>query len=209
MFKKLSALALTITSVLAATSGAAQAASLVSQIKVTSASGQWLQISEVFANEYGTGNDLALTSAGATATGTGNWNPASNPLKAIDGAGIKSYPDIYHSDGRGANEYLLVDLATPSMLESITIQGREGCCSNRDVFNLELFNEVGESIFTASNLDATGLNGHSVTVNLPKPVESTSVPEPTSMLGILALTGLGAASLKGKLAKAESAKLLA
>jgi hypothetical protein len=207
MFKKISALALSVTTVLAATAGSAQAASLVSQIKVTSASQSHLQISEVFATEFGTGNDLALTSAGATAMGTGSWNWQSNPDKAIDGAGIKNYPDIYHSDGRGADEYLLIDLATPSMLESITIQGRADCCSNRDIFNLELFDEAGESIFTALNLDATSRNGHSVTVELPKAVEAASVPEPTSMLGILAVTGVGAASLKRKFAKAEEAKL--
>ncbi len=207
MLKKFSALALSITTVLAATSGSAQAASLVKQIKVTSASQSVLQISEVFATEFGTGNDLALTSAGATAVGTGNWNSTSNPDKAIDGVGIKNFPDMYHSDGSGADEYLLIDLATPSMLESLTIQGRTDCCSNRDIFNLELFDDAGESIFTALNLDATSQNGHSVTVEFPTAVKSASVPEPTSMFGILALTGVGAASLKRKIAKLEEIKL--
>lgn len=175
----------------------AEAALLVKQIKVSNALNDFVQISEVIATEFGTGNDLALTSAGATASATSTFEFAwATPQRAIDGAGPSNMPDIYHSSTVINNDYLLIDLADSSWLESITILGRADCCSNRDIYDLELFDEDGNSIFQAAQLDATG-SDHAVTVQLPGGPPPTDVPEPIGAIGLLAIVG-GAMSRKAK-----------
>jgi hypothetical protein len=160
----------------------------VSQILIKSSQPTYLQISEVVATQTGSGNDLALSSAGATASGSGNWSSTSTPDKAIDGAGPLDYPHMYHSDGNSASEFLRISLASASELDSLTLFGRAGCCSNRDIFDVFLYSDTDELLFSGQNYSAFN-SSHSVTIDLPD--TSTPVPEPS----LLALLGLGLASI--------------
>lgn len=138
----------------------------VATIEIRSSQPTWLQISEVVATETGSGSDLALSSAGATASGSGNYTAASNPDKTIDGVGPSGYPNIYHSDSTSAAEFLRITLATPSQLDSLTIMGRTNCCSDRDVFDLYLYDTNGVLLFSGTNYSADN-GSNSVTVSFP------------------------------------------
>lgn len=165
----------------------------VSVIEIKSAFPDWLQISEVVATQTGTGQDLALSTQGATAIGSSNYadfyGTTDNPNYAIDGASPSAFPNIFHSGTSGLNEFLKITLNAASELDSITIYGRTDCCSGRDKYNLRLLDIAGNELFTATNLDATDAS-HSVTIALPS--TTNGVPEPTS----LALLGLGLLSMR-------------
>jgi hypothetical protein len=148
----------------------------------------WLQISEVIATETGTGNDLALASMGAVASGSSNW-PGSSPNYAIDGIAPAGFPSIFHSNENNGSSFLNIELASPSELDSITLYGRTNCCSYRDIFNIALFNSIGDLLFEASDLNATG-SSHSVSLTLPD--AAANVPEPTTLaLMALGIAGFG------------------
>jgi len=170
----------------------------VSEIRITPSAlntSGWLQISEVIAGETGTGNDLALASAGATATGSSDW-PTSSPTFAIDGIGPSPFPSIFHSNENNGSSYLSIVLGTPSELDFILIFGRTDCCSRRDFYDLELLDITGNSLYTAFDLDASG-DKHATGVRLP----DTSVPTPSS-LALLALGLIGfAANRKRKITR--------
>jgi len=138
----------------------------VASIEFRSSQPTYLQISEVIATETGTGSDLALASAGATASGSGNYSSSSNPDKTIDGTGPSAYPDIYHSNGTGASEFLKITFATPSTLDSLTIMGRTNCCSNRDVYDIYFYDSNDALLFSGTDYSADN-DSHSVTVNFP------------------------------------------
>ena len=83
----------------------------VKEIKVTTAysgSDNYLQVSEVVATESGTGNDLALASAGATASGSewkNKWTTLDSPDKAIDGVMPAGHPNLFHPDLPGPGHW--------------------------------------------------------------------------------------------------------
>lgn len=151
----------------------------------------WLQVSEVIATETTIGDDLALLSQGATATGSSNW-VRSNAEFAIDGTAPASFPNMFHSNENDGSSFLNILLATPSELDSISLFGRTDCCSFRDVYDIALFNVSGEMIFQANDLDATGPE-HMVSITLP----NSAVPAPASMM-LMGLCLLGFASYRKK-----------
>lgn len=159
----------------------------VKEIVITNSIPTYLQVSEVVATEAGTGNDLALASAGATASGNGDW-PGSSPNFAIDGVAPNSFPNIFHSDSPSAAEFLSIVLANVSELDSLTLYGRSDCCNSRDIFNVSIFNEAGGLLFSGTGFNATNTSA-GVTIALPN--TNTGVPEP----GTLAIMGLGLAGL--------------
>ncbi len=173
-----------------ASAGLIDAAKIVVTASSLNTSG-WLQVSEVVATETGTGNDLALSSAGATAVGSSDW-PTSSPDFAIDGIAPNAFPAIFHSYENDYTSFLEISLFAPAELDSITLFGRTDCCSARDIFNLEIFDLQGVSIFSQNDLVATG-SSHSVFVDLPDTSASdpSSVPVPSTLV----LLGLGLAAL--------------
>lgn len=131
------------------------------KIRVTSAVPEWLQIAELQAVEAITGKNVALASNGGTAVGSGNYDPASVPGKAIDGIGPAQFPDIYHSNGAGADEFLEITLAAPANLASVTLFGRayeRAGRTERDFYNITILNDVGATLFSGQ-LDNRELSG--------------------------------------------------
>src|SRR4051812_14651346 len=80
-------------------------ATMVTSIKITNAIPDWLQVSAVGATQAGTGDDVALATAGATAWAS-SVGYGTTPAAAIDGVGPAPYPDIYHSGGPSGADYL-------------------------------------------------------------------------------------------------------
>jgi hypothetical protein len=134
----------------------------VKTIEISSASNSHLQISEVVA--LGTGadanTDLALT-ATASASATNYWSNSCNTNTAncvLDGVKPAGFPAIYHDNP--ANGVLTITLNTASHISSLEVFGREGCCSDRDVYNIRLFDEQGVLLEEILNANANN-NNHS------------------------------------------------
>lgn len=160
----------------------------VKTIKVTGnhTAQPYMQIAEIQAFQTGTGNNVALSSAGATAFAPNQWSADSGAAKAIDGTvGPLIFPNMYHSAG-GETDYLSITLSAPYELSSLTLFGRADCCSVRDVFDLNFYDASGALLYTSLGASAANAN-HSFTLALPDTVAAAAVPEP----GSLALLGLG------------------
>ena len=71
----------------------------VKSVLITNAVNDYLQVAEFQAFQTNTGFNVALASAGATASTTsGSWSADSNPGKAIDGAfSDLTFPNMYHN----------------------------------------------------------------------------------------------------------------
>ncbi len=177
------------------TPDSAQAISLVKTIHITSAVPTYIQISEVVATQTGTGNDVALATAGATATALNTYGGGSNASYAIDGIYPSAFPLVYHSQGT-PGDYLDVTLVNPTDLSSISIYGRTDFQSGRNIYNLALLDTTGNILFSANNLNAENPS-NVVTVALPTTV-ATAVPEPFTIIGTL-IGGTAALRMRKKL----------
>ena len=156
------------------------------RVVVTSAIPTWIQIAELQALQFGTGTNVALASNGGVATASSVYqNGSATPDKANDGIFPSAYPDIFHSGTSNTGEFLQIAFAGARTLSSLTIYGRTDCCTERDLFNVEIFNGSGASLFSGQ-LDARGAPG-TITFDAPP-----AVPEPatwTLLIGGFGLTG--------------------
>lgn len=163
----------------------------------------YIQIAEVIATQTGTGNDVALASAGATASAFESYSYCAGTCdagRAIDGVFPSAYPDIYHSESVVGHpgQYLQIDLAGSFDLSSLTIYGRshsdywDGAndYSFRDTYNVQIFDADGGLLYTGV-LDGTQAHGSATTVVFD--VESTPLPAALPLF----VSGLGALGLLG------------
>ncbi|MFK8029611.1 MAG: hypothetical protein AB8G18_05185 [Gammaproteobacteria bacterium] len=155
----------TLITVLAAMGSHAATISDVALIRITSQNNDWLQIAEVIASDV-MGNDLALTSAGATtnSSGIGFNGVEANAVNGIapgfcGGAGVCS-PEapslgegIFHS-GSNSGAFFEILLASPAEIFNLTIFGRADSFNSRDIYIVELFDINGNSLFLAGDQNA-------------------------------------------------------
>jgi hypothetical protein len=167
-------------------SSAAAAVTVINatSVLIKSAVPSFLQVAEVQAFSFGAVN-VAAASNGGIATGSppqGFLNPT--PDRAIDGntSGVYANMAMYHSAGSDSTQFLSVTFAAPTTLQSLTIFGRTDCCSNRDIYNVTIFN--GAKALYSGQLDA---RGKSATVTFEAP---SVVPEPASWAMMIAGFGL-------------------
>ncbi len=170
--------------------GAANAVTVIgaTEIKVTSAGPDYLQVAELQAFDF-TSSNVALATNGGSATGSSTYDATSTPGKAIDGnTGGNYYTDtIFHSAGSGSGEFLDVTFAATT-LSSVSIFGRSDCCSQRDTYNVQIFDAAHNVLFSGF-VDATG-NSHVGTLTF-----DSAVPEPATwalLIGGFAMIGVAA-----------------
>lgn len=180
---------------LVALASSAQATTVIDAktIKLTTAGGVVLQVGELVALDF-LGTDVALASQGAVATADQVYSDVyggrnTGPQNAIDGVTpfYRSYyetPTFFHALNTAG--ILNVTLAAPKTLASLSIYGRTDCCSERDIYNVEIFNSSNVSIFSG-RLDARN-DDHVATVTFDQP--TGGVPEPASWA--LMIMGFGA-----------------
>jgi hypothetical protein len=160
-------------------------------IEISNAVGTPLQISEVLATQAGTGIDVALASNGATASALDQFVDGvhdAGPQNAIDGiyptGFYTSNPGIYHSATNGG--LLTITFAGPVDLSSLTIYGRSDCCSERDVYNVRIF-DISSQLLYSGTIDGSAALGGPTTVDF-----TAAVPEPTTWaMMILGFAGVG------------------
>jgi len=194
MGRLLSTCALAATLILGA-APAAHAVTVVgaSRVHITSAnpipSDAYLQIAEVIAIEAGTGVNVARSTNGGTATAF-DADFGTTPGRAIDGIFPGDHPDLYHSSN-SASAFLDVTFTGARTLSSLTIHGRFGCCSQRDVYNVSIFNASNTELFSGV-LDASRTHVATVTFDAPSAV----VPEPSAWAVMIGGFGAAGAMLR-------------
>jgi hypothetical protein len=168
---KISALA-GVFAMAAAVSGAASAnvigvKSIVITQNAAAYSQPYLQVAEVVATQAGTGIDVALASLGATAVGSSSYPGTSAASYAIDGNTNGEYPNIFHSAG-GINDMLTITFSSAFDLSGLTVFGRTGCCSNRDIYDVRFYGATNNLLYT--QVGASAFNGaHAAVVDVPEP----------------------------------------
>ncbi|OJY67540.1 MAG: hypothetical protein BGP16_03185 [Sphingobium sp. 66-54] len=169
---------------------------LATSIRISSGigGGDWLQIGElqVFAN----GVNIALASNGAIVEGSGSWDGMSTADKATDGIISTSFPDIYHSDGAGTSERLVVTFTQAFDISDIVIYGRSDDGIERNLFKYQLYllSQPGEMLVDAGLLDARSAP-YSASVTLPT---TPAVPEPASWAMMICGFGLAGGALRAR-----------
>ena len=178
--------------------GAASAATVVGahSVHVTSANNTWIQISELQAFDFSNVN-VALAANGGVATAPNLYHPLSVPANANDGVFPQAFPFIYHSGTGGSTDFLNITFAGAHTLASLTIygEGDPACCSFRDIFNIDIRDAAGKSLY-AGTLDAFNAS-HSASVSFTRP-PGGAVPEPASWAMMILGFGLAGATIRSR-----------
>ncbi|CAM2858825.1 T9SS sorting signal type C domain-containing protein [Flavobacterium frigoris] len=121
----------------------------------------WQQVQEIQAFEMFTNTNVALSSNGAAATSSSNYNnnPVSyGPLKAIDGDAT-GY-SFWHSNSVNIDEWIKVDLQSGKNLDYLRIYNRSDCCWSRGQnMLLELFDASNNVVYSKTVNLWGGVNG--------------------------------------------------
>lgn len=128
-----------------------------------------------------------------------NWT--SNPNLVNNGVINGDYDsnEVFHGTFGG---WIVITFAYSSNLKSISIFGRSDCCSQRDFYNVELFNAEGNSLYTfmvdARNADHMGSYEFIQDINPPSPGEPgvSGVPEPATWAMMISGFGLAGAAVR-------------
>jgi hypothetical protein len=159
----------------------------VKSIEVSSASNDWLQVTEISAiNTLGV--DVAAASNGGTAMAPSSWGNFATANLAIDGNtdGYFWNGSVFHSGATGPLEILTITFSAVQNLDFVGIWGRMDCCSYRDIYNVSFFNGVGDLLLSVPDVNAA--NTHFVAMTFYNTaVAPVPVPEPVST----AIFGLG------------------
>ncbi len=188
---KFSAAAAVLASSLLLVSGATAATVVgAKSIHITKGGGptDYMQISEVVALDFGN-VDVALATEGGSASALNVYGPSHLPGLAIDGIHPLVDLELYLSAGT-SGDYLDITFSHATTLASLSIYGRQYCCSDRDIFHFDILNASGDSLYSGI-LDASN-SDHVGSVSF-EPV-SGGVPEPAAWTLMLAgFGGIGAA----------------
>ncbi|MBS7256165.1 T9SS sorting signal type C domain-containing protein [Flavobacterium branchiicola] len=127
----------------------------------------WQQVAEIQAIEIFTGTNVALSTSGASATGSSTYS--NNPgvygaQRAIDG----NPASFWHSNSTNINEYIIVDLASAKNLDYLRIYNRSDCCQQRGQnMLLELLDASSNVLYTKTvDLFENVLASHYIDVNV-------------------------------------------
>lgn len=104
------------------------------------------------------GNNVTI---GRPTSGSGQWEPASNSAKAVDGNHApRGHPNEYHSSAEACGatvSHWEVTLAKPTTISAIVIYNRADCCQDRLAsYNMHMFNSAGDLVYWKPRMD-TGL----------------------------------------------------
>lgn len=157
-----------------------------------------LKISEVVLTELGTGQDLALASAGAVATGSyKKTNKHNNASFTIDGKNKKKNVYRFRKSGKKDVPALSIELGSVSTIESINVFGKLSK-GKKDFLSVNFLDVNGNSIYYIKNLKKA-LHKHKKALMLPNisgvyPGTVSAVPLPATVWlfasGIVGLAGL-------------------
>ncbi|MBZ4043342.1 T9SS sorting signal type C domain-containing protein [Flavobacterium hibisci] len=121
----------------------------------------WLQVAEINAFEIFTGQNVALSSNGASATASSVYlnNAASfGPALAIDG----NNGNMYHSNTPNRNEYLEISLASPKNIDYLRIYNRNDAYAFRGQNMLLELLDNSHNVVYAKTVDLRGVSGTNV-----------------------------------------------
>jgi len=105
------------------------------------------------------GNNVTI---GRKTYGSGQWEPASNSSKAVDGNHMpRGHPNEYHSSGEacGRVSHWTVVLDKPTTISAVIVYNRADCCAERLAkFNLHMHNSAGDLLYWKPSIGTSQVN---------------------------------------------------
>ncbi len=177
------------TALLAAAPAMAVSVVGATKLRVTSAIPTWLQIAEVEAIEFGTGDNVASFALGGVASASSQYDGISGPGKANDGNTNGNYyaGEIFHSGGPGGNQFLDIVLGRAASLANLRIYGNTDGFAERNFYTISVFNAANDVLYSgAFDSRVTRLSF----VDFDAPPQIGGIPEPATWA--MMIIGFGA-----------------